>query len=82
MYDLIAWAMNGAFHLTDVGTLWFTLHANSLQLAEPAVARYLHPFIWHPIISTLLLWPAVAFGCPALVLFWFARRRRSSIFSR
>ena len=81
VYDLISWAMNGSFHLTDVGTLWFTLDPNSLQLAEPAVARYLHPFIWHPVISTILLWPAIAIlGVPALILFWFGRRRRSSIF--
>ena len=81
VYDLISGAMDGIFHLTDVGTLWFTLDANSLQLAEPAVARYLHPFIWHPVISTILLWPAIAIlGVPALILFWFGRRRRSSIF--
>lgn len=81
VYDLISWAMNGSFNLTDVGTLWFTLDANSLQLAEPAIARYFHPFIWHPVISTILLWPAIAIlGVPALILFWFGRRRRSSIF--
>ena len=81
VFDLISWAMNGSFQATDVGTLWFTLDANSLQLAEPAVARYLHPFIWHPVISTILLSPAIAIlGVPALILFRFGRRRRSSIF--
>jgi hypothetical protein len=57
-HDLIAWIRSGTFALTDTGALWFAIHPTSLQLAEPAIARYIHPFLWHPVATSLLLTPA------------------------
>lgn len=65
LYDLL----NGG-RLRTVGEWWFSLHQNSLQLAEPAIARYLHPKLWDPGVVTVLLWPAAALlgGLGALFL--------------
>ena len=59
-FDLVRTVVAGDLLITDLGTLWFEIHPTSLQQAEPAVARYLWPFLWHPIITTLLLLPAFA----------------------
>lgn len=55
-----AWdaAASGPFRFRDVGELWFRIHPDSLQLAQPAVERHLAPFLWDPVILTLLTLPA------------------------
>ena len=55
--------------VTQLGQFWFHFAPNSLQIAESIVSRYVDPcsaldildcsgFIWHPLISSLLLMPA------------------------
>ena len=76
-YDAIGWLTDGRFDPLSAGRLWYELHPTSLQTAEPAVARYIHPFLWHPIISSILVAPAfVVFGVPGAVALWFGRKRR------
>ena len=41
-----------------LGELWHDLSPETLQLAQPAVQRYLLPELWDPVILTLLLAPA------------------------
>ena len=52
-----------------LGQFWFELHAPSLQVSEAIISRYIdpcglivalgcEPFLWHPLISTTLGWPA------------------------
>ena len=61
---------NGQPGLVDVGSLWWTLAPTSLQVAEAVVSRYIDPcgliialncapFLWYPLISTILLAPAL-----------------------
>src|SRR5215470_16756257 len=38
-----------------VGQLWFDLDRSSLNLVQAVVQRYIHPFLWDPIIVTVLL---------------------------
>ncbi|MBT5267794.1 MAG: hypothetical protein HOL85_23400 [Rhodospirillaceae bacterium] len=74
--DLYAWATGGAMMMTDTGQLWFSLHRDSLQLAEPAIARHVHPYLWHPIITSVLLTPAfVVLGVMGLLLILVTRGR-------
>ena len=49
---------DGRFRFADVGELWFMLHPNSLQVLEPAIARHLSPFLWDPVMLTVLTTPA------------------------
>ena len=66
---LIAWdAFAGGgdgFRLRALGEIWFMLHADSLQLLQPAVERHISPDLYYPYIQTLLEWPAAV---EALVL--------------
>ena len=52
-----------------LGQFWFEHHAASLQITEAVISRYIDPcglivalgcapFLWHPMIATLLGWPA------------------------
>ena len=84
--DVIASVDAGSLTLIAAGELWFNLHQTSLQVAEPAIARHIPvigPWLWHPVISTLLTWPALfVLGVPGLVLAWLfrSRRRRGGMF--
>ena len=49
---------DGALRFADVGELWFMLHPNSLQLLQPAIERHLAPFLWDPVLLTILTLPA------------------------
>ena len=51
-----------------LGQSWFERHATSLQVTEAVISRYVdpcgliialgcEPFLWHPLIATLLGWP-------------------------
>lgn len=80
-FDVWGLSGNGGFQMIDVGRLWFELSPQTLQQAEPAIARYVHPFLWHPVITTILLWPAaLVFAIPGVVLWLLSRRRKSHIF--
>ncbi len=77
--DIMASIDAGSLSMIAAGELWFKLHQTSLQVAEPAIARHVPViglWLWHPVISTILTWPATfVFGVPGLVLLWLCRRR-------
>jgi|GEM_PF-311968 len=75
MVDLWVLMDLGKFRPLALGRVWFELDPTSLQLAEAAISRYLHQFLWHPVISTLLTWPAFAvIGGMAALCFLGSRR--------
>ncbi len=85
VWDLVRWGGKGPVYLADLGTDWYALHPASLQLAQPAVQRYLSPALWDSFIQPVLLVPAVLlFGGLGLVFLLLhaltsgGRRRRSS----
>lgn len=64
--------VDGKLGVTQLGQLWFSFAPNSLLAAENLVSRYIDPcsslevfncsgFIWHPLISSILLLPAAPF---------------------
>ena len=74
-HDLVKWILSGVFEVIDVGLFWFLVHPDSLKLAEPAIARHIHPFLWHPVMSSILLAPAfLIFGVPGVMLLYLTRR--------
>ena len=74
--DLIGSYNGGDFTLTDVGSLWYSTHPGSLQLLQPAIARHISPFLWDPIMITILLWPVTsALGVPGLIIMLLTRRK-------
>ena len=60
-------ALHGA--LRDVGSWWFQLHRNSLQLLQPALERHVAVWLWDPVMLTVLQWPlAAVLGTAGVVL--------------
>ena len=70
-FDIILQIENKS-EITQLGQFWFYFSPNSIQIAEAIVSRYIDPcsalevlncsgFIWHPFISSILLFPAAPF---------------------
>ena len=67
---------DGTLSFSAVGEIWFDLDSASLNLAQAAVERHLHPLVWDPFIQWLLLAPAwVLAGIVGSVLVLIGRRR-------
>ena len=77
--DIMASIDAGSLSMIAAGELWFKLHQTSLQVAEPAIARHVPViglWLWHPVISTILVWPATAvLGVPGMLLVRLCRKR-------
>ena len=56
-WDIAKSVWVGTILLTDSGTVWHKLHAESLLLIESAISRYMHPYLWNPVILAILLAP-------------------------
>ena len=68
----------GELILTRFGQSWFDLDSASLNAAQALVQRYVHPYVWDPVIQTILQWPtfAVALGLSLLFVVIGRPRRR------
>ena len=70
-------ASDGPWVFTTLGAQWFSLHAASLNTAQAAVERYVHPALWDPVTVTALQMPAwIFFTGFGILLYWLGRRRR------
>jgi hypothetical protein len=80
--EALTFAADGRLFAKPLGKIWFDFHKDSLLLLQPAIERYLHPWLWGGVVQPLLErapWAtAVAFGALALALLGPARllRRR------
>jgi hypothetical protein len=74
--DLLLFWDTGRFAPIVLGQLWYDLSPNTLQLAQPAIQRHVSPYLWDPVIQTVLLWWAFAifFGLGIVLLALFRRR--------
>jgi hypothetical protein len=50
------------FVLTPLGQTWYDFDRRSLALVQGMVERYVHPYIWDPVLQTVLSWPTFAVG--------------------
>jgi hypothetical protein len=67
----------GQWIATPLGEHWFKISASSLNGAQAAIERYVHPFLWDPVIITLLQIPTwIIFSVLGIALYWLGRRRR------
>lgn len=67
----------GGWRPVAAGELWFMLHPASLNMAQAGIQRNVAPWLWDPVIATMLLAPAwLVLGLPAALLLWACRRRR------
>ena len=77
---------NGGY--TQIGQIWYKYAPNSLQIVEAIVSRYIDPcssldilncsgFVWHPIISTFLIFPAgLTLGILTIFFIYFGTKKR------
>jgi hypothetical protein len=75
-HDVFVWIDTKHCAPIALGQLWFDLDRSSLNLVQAVVQRYIHPFLWDPIIVTVLLWWAFAvLMFLGLVILALSRRR-------
>ena len=77
-YDLWAFLNRGVISMTALGQLWYSLHPGSLNLVQAVIERYVHTFLWDPIIISVLLAPAALLflGIGILLALVFRKRKR------
>ena len=75
--------LNSPFNASMViGSWWYGAHPGSLQVTEAIISRYIDPcglivalectpFLWHPLIQTILSWPAGLVGFALTSILWF-----------
>jgi len=64
--------------MTPLGVDWFNLSPSTLNLSQATVQRYVHPYLWDPVIQTILQAPSwFVFGALWLVLSLLGRRRKT-----
>jgi hypothetical protein len=67
----------GGWASLALGEAWYALDPASLNAAQAAVQRHLHPALWDPGAIAALRSPAwLAALLPGLLLLWACRRRR------
>lgn len=75
--EVWSFAAGGKPFARPLGKLWFDAHKDSLLLLQPAIERYLHPWLWGAVVQPLLERPplatAGAFGALGLALLLPAR---------
>src|SRR5215469_10891323 len=74
--DLLVWIDTKHWAPIALGQLWFDLNRASLNLVQAVVQRYIHPFLWDPVIVSILLsWAfAVLMVVGALLIVLFRKR--------
>lgn len=75
--EILTSVQAGEWISLTVGDVWAMVDRESIGLVQVGLERYVHPFLFDPLLLTLLLWPAWAVaGVPALLILLLARRRR------
>ena len=76
--DVLVWINTKHWAPIALGQLWYQLNRSSLNLVQAVIQRYIHPFLWDPIIVTILLsWAfAVLMILGVLLLAAFRKRVR------
>jgi hypothetical protein len=74
--DVVLLIETGRFPVATLGELWYAIDRGSLNLVQAVIERYLHPWLWDPVVFSLLRWPAaLVLGVPGLALAVIARGR-------
>jgi len=80
IYDGTKSIAGKSFVFTPVGQIWNNVHANSLLLLQPALERHVSPFLWDPVMLTILTAPAwLVLGILGGILMLIGRKRRPLI---
>jgi hypothetical protein len=74
--DVLVWIDTKNWAPISLGQLWFDFSRSSLNLVQAVVQRYLRPYLWDPIIVTVLLcWAFVVLMVLGLLILALPRKR-------
>ncbi len=80
VYDGTKSIAANALVYTKVSEIWTLLHAASLQQLQPLIEKNAPPWLWDPVVVTVLNAPAlVAFGIIGALLVLLGRHKRPLI---
>ena len=76
IHDVIVWIETKIWAPIALGQLWYELNRSSLNITQAVTQRYIHPFLWDPIIVSILwCWAfAVLMTLGLIILVIFTRR--------
>jgi hypothetical protein len=81
--DALVWFDTKIWAPITLGQLWFDFSRSSLNLVQALVQRYIHPFLWDPIIVTILLcWAFAVLMVLGAVILALSGRRTRRVFRR
>jgi hypothetical protein len=70
-------AGGGTWVVTPMGEQWQTLNADSLAATKTWIEANASPFLWDPIMATILHAPTwVVFGILGVLLYWLGQKRK------
>jgi hypothetical protein len=74
--DGLVWIDTKHWAPIALGQLWYELNRSSLNLVQAVTQRYIHPFLWDPIIVAILLsWAFAVLMVLGVVLLAVFRKR-------
>ncbi len=70
-------AGGGAWVVTPMGEQWQELSPETLQDAKAAIETNVSPFMWDPVMTTILHAPTwVVFGILGVLFYWLGQKRK------
>ena len=57
-YDALGVVRGNGFVMHSAGADWYAVDSDSLNTLQATIQRHLWPYLWDPVIVTVLLWPA------------------------
>jgi hypothetical protein len=77
--DITRSIADSALIMTPLGVDWFNLSPATLNISQATIQRYVSPFLWDPVIQTILLSPTwFVFGVLWLVFALLGRQPKKS----
>lgn len=71
---------SGDLIVTPMGSTWFELHRDSLNLAQAVIQRNVHPYVWDPVMISILAAPTwLVIGVISLLFIAIGKKRRGVV---
>ncbi|MFN0262335.1 hypothetical protein ACKTEK_00500 [Tepidamorphus sp. 3E244] len=65
--------------ITSLGEMWFAYSPPGLNLTQAIIERNIHPYLWDPIMLSILKSPAALVFMVIALIFAFLGRRRTKV---
>ena len=75
--DLTRSIAASALVMTPAGAMWGSFSPGSLDALADAARTYIHPYVWEPVLTSILSLPAfLLLWLIAMVLLWMGQKRQ------